>query len=244
LVVNDVPQLRIDKKTAKTNARDFCVNTEGTFGTFPWNGPVAAKFRADFKRVSSGKRGKVTEHRIESEFLKQMSEGTSKKFSGTLKGIQPVLLAGCPFQLPLPISGSAGIPKIGKGNIDIVARRGVGKGTRISIWELKSPRVTAHAIEQAYIYGVTLIKMLRSNESGTLWYRNVFGFTGKMPNKLTVECVVAISIAEKRKPTFAERYRNFVKENSLQVGMDTIKLYVAHYREDPLRVSVLEEYNS
>ena len=238
LVVNDAPELRIDKQTAKTNQSYFGVTTEGTFS---WRGRGAATFRANFRKVPSDRRGRISEHRIESEFLKQMSNRTSKKFSGTLKGIQPVLLANCPFQLPLPISGNTGKPETGKGSIDIVARRRVGNQIRISIWELKSPGVTAHAIEQAYIYGVTLIKMLRSNESGKLWYRDVFGFTGKMPNKLTVECVVAVSLPERSKPAFAEKLRRFVKENSLQVGIDTIKLYVAHYSEDPLRVCLLEE---
>ena len=239
LVVNDVPQLRIDKQTAKTNQSYFGVNTEA--GTFPWRGPDAKQFREDFKKVPSDMRGRIPEHRIESEFLKQMADRTSKKFDGTLKGIQPVLLADCPFQLPLPISGNTGKPETGKGSIDIVARRRVGNQIRISIWELKRPGVTAHAIEQAYIYGVTLIKMLRSIESGKLWYRDIFGFTGKMPDKLTIECVVAVSLPERSKPAFAEKLRRFVKEDSLQVGIDTIKLYVAHYSEDPLRVCLLEE---
>jgi hypothetical protein len=58
------------------------------------------------------------------------------------------MLGGFPFQFPLPISGNTGVPKLTDGNIDILARRGSGKGTKISVWELKRPNTTAHAISQ------------------------------------------------------------------------------------------------
>ncbi len=73
------------------------------------------------------------------------------------------------------------MPKPTNGNIDILARRGTGKGTKISIWELKRPQTTAHAISQAYIYSVTLLKMLRTPQSGDIWYQDIIGFGRKVP---------------------------------------------------------------
>lgn len=227
--------LVISTKTASTNKKYFDIDTQGNF---LWGSVVAAKFRKDFKSLDPlNKKGKVQEHRVESEFLKQMADDTGGKFNGTLKNIQPVLLAGCPFQFPLPISGNTGKPQPKNGHIDILARRGTGKGTRISIWELKKPGTTAHAIEQAYIYSVTLIKMLRST-SGAFWYQNIIGFKGKVPNKLVIESVIAVCIkTEPGRLAFTSKLQKFKAENSLKVGNnDTIKLYVAYYEEEPLRV--------
>lgn len=223
------PQLHIDKKTAASNLRDFKIDLEDTYG---WRTHEAVVFRKHFKNLGPEARGRSPEHRIEAMFLEQMADGTSKKFNGTLKNIQPILLGGCPFQMPIPISGNTGKPEAKKGSIDIVARRGTGRGTKISIWELKRPGVKAHAIEQAYIYGVTVLKMLRSKESGHIWYNDIFGFKGRMPDRLTVECVVAVSLPDHKLEELSEELRCFVAENSLQVGDDTIEFYLANYTEE------------
>jgi hypothetical protein len=205
-------------------------------GEFPWRGPEAAEFRKHFKNLDPfNQKGRIQEHSIESEFLMQMADDTAKKFDGTLKNIQPVLWAGCPFQFPLPISGSRGVPKPTEGNIDILARCGTGKGTRISIWELKKPGTTAKAIEQVYIYSVTLIKMLRS-ASGAEWYQDIIGFKGKVPDKLTIESVIAVRIkSQRQQDIFTSKIQKFKSENSLNIGNDTIKTCVAYYEENPLR---------
>jgi hypothetical protein len=172
-----------------------------------------------------------------------MKNPTRNKFNGTLQGIQPVMLCGFPFQFPLPISGNTGVPKLnkGKGNIDILARRGTGKGTKISVWELKRPGTTAHAIPQAYIYAVTLLRMLRTAQSGDIWYRDIIGFGCKVPDKLTIESVVAVSIASDRKRReFEDKLRAFKSENPLTVGNDTIRLLIAHYEKNPLKVKLME----
>ena len=231
LVVDDSqahPRLDIDKKTAESNQRDFEIGLVGNYG---WRDPEAVAFRKHFKNLGLEARGRSPEHRIEAIFLEQMADGTSKKFNGTLKNIQPILLSGCPFQMPIPISGNTGKPEAKKGNIDIVARRGTGSGTKISIWELKRPGVKAHAIEQAYIYGITLLKMLRSEESGHIWYNHIFGFNGRMPKKITVECVVAVSLPDQKFEELSSELRCFVAKNPLRVGWDTIEFYLANYTE-------------
>jgi hypothetical protein len=229
-------QIRISRKQAKKNGRYFGEDKlKELEGTFDWRGDRAAAFRKCFRDLSPDKRGKVAEHRIESEFLGQMADKTSDKFGGTLKGIQPVMLAGCPFQFPVPISGNSGVPKGSRGNIDILARRGVGGSTRLSIWELKSPGVTAHAVEQTYIYAVALMRMLRS-PCGQKWYE-VLGFKRKLPDKLIIEGVVAVSLkSKKRRASFEDRFRKFRENNPLSIGKDEIKLYVVYYEENPLRI--------
>ena len=127
LVVNGDVQLVIKPEVAKKNSYYFGINTLP--GKFKWKSDYAAKFRNDFKKIPPLVLTKIHEHRVESEFLKQMAMDTSEKFGGTLKHIQPVLWAGCPFQFPLPISGNKGIPKPSKGNIDILARRGTGNNS-------------------------------------------------------------------------------------------------------------------
>ena len=238
LFVDDGPKLHVEKKTAAINEKYFGTDKNqtcfgiGQDGTRPWRDPDAANFRKHFKSLGSKQRGHSPEHRIEAKILEQMAGCTSEKFNGRLKNIQPVLIAGCPFQMPVPISGNTGEPIRKKGNIDIVARRRVGNRTRLSIWELKRPGVTSSAIEQAYIYGVTVLKMLREKEYGHIWYREIFGFNGKMPDRLTIECVVAVSLEDRKKDKYLETLRLFVTNNSLEVEGDTIEIYLANYAED------------
>jgi hypothetical protein len=230
---SDEVRISISADHARTNARDFGLDLKGTFN---WRSSEATRVRKHFAQLSPEARGRVPEHRVESEFLRQMANPTAEKFAGTFRDIQPVLFAGCPFQFPLPLSGSSGLPKTTRGNIDILARRGTGRGTKLSLWELKKPEVTAHAIEQSYIYAVTLLKMLRS-ASGKLWYSNVIGFSGKLPEKLVIEAVPVVSLrTEQKRTTFRKRLEQFSSENSMSVGNDRVKMCLAFYSEDPLRI--------
>jgi len=240
--VNRDLSIHIPRKTAAVNKKLFGIALEDTFD---WRDAKAQTFRKHFQRLNHSDYYSLVkeEHHVESEFLRHMKNKTRDKFNGTLQGIQPVMLCGFPFQFPLPISGNSGVPKLnkGKGNIDILARRGTGKGTKISVWELKRPGTTAHAIPQAYIYAATLLKMLRTPQSGGIWYRDIIGFGGKVPDKLTIESVVAVSISSDRERTkFEEKLRTFKRDNLLSVGNDTIKLHIAHYQKDPLTVEMVE----
>jgi hypothetical protein len=232
--------INILPKTAAVNARLCGIKLTGEHS---WRGAEAQKFRKHFRDLEHPKYHSSVkeEHHVESEFLRHMRNPSGKKFNGTLKGIQPVMLGGFPFQFPVPISANTGVPKLTNGNIDILARRGTGKGTKISVWELKRPKTTAHAISQAYIYSVTLLKMLRAPESGDIWYRDIIGFGCKVPDKLAIESVVAVSVADDRnRQMFEDKLRGFKSENSLSVGNDTINLHIAHYRKDPLTVEMVE----
>lgn len=217
--------LFIGAKTKASNKKYFEIEKQGTFS---WNGKDATQFRKEFKALNHPPATlRSPEHEIESALLRDMMKNSSR--GKCLKNIQPILFAGCPFQFPLPISGSSGKPKPTKGNIDILARRGTGKGTKISIWELKKPRSTGKAIEQAYIYAVTLLKMLRLKESGQILYKDIFGFKGDVPNKLTIESIVAVSIPKGDQGDYIDAIKDFRSKNSHTVGGDVIKSYVAFY---------------
>lgn len=214
--------------------------------TFLWDSDAGAEFRKYFKNLKSADHEITPERIVESEFLTQMLEKSRKKFGGEFNGIQPVQLAKCRFQMPVPISAHSGKPKLSKegkstgGGIDILARRREGNKTRLSVWELKRPEAeNHHAIEQAYSYAVQIIKMLRARDgSGNVWYRDIFGFSGDVPDKLEIESVVAVSIDNKDE--YLKKYQKFKSENSQVIGMDVIKLYVAFYEEKPLRLKMLE----
>ena len=244
---NDV-SISIPPKTAAVNTR-FC--GIGLTGKYPWRASESQAFRKHFRSLEHREYHDSVhseEHHIESEFLRHMKDPAGRsKFNGTFRGIQPVTLGGLPFQFPVPISGCKGVPNFTNGNIDILARRGAGKGTRISVWELKRPwelkrrNTTGHAISQAYIYSVTLLKMLRTHQSGDIWYRDIIGFGSKVPDRLVIESVVAVSIADDRnRRAFEDKLRAFKSNNRLSIGNDTIKLYMAHYRKDPLTVEMTE----
>lgn len=232
LKVNKEVRISISEKTAKNNSKHFNYKEEGEF---QWRGERGAAFRDYFVKLGPEYKCRIHEHRIESDFLKQMSFGNKSKFEGTLSNIQPVMLAGCPFQFPLPISGNSGTPKAVRGNIDILARRGIGKGTKISIWELKKPGHPGKAIEQSYIYAVTLLKMLRS-KSGKIWYQDIIGFKSDIPQRLSIEVVVSVSIEDKQKVKFLEKVLKFIENNELQIENDSIKFCIAYYMENPLTI--------
>lgn len=60
-----------------------------------------------------------------------------------------------------------------------------------------------------------------------------------MPDKLTIECVVAVSISDCDKAAeFSGKIRSFLTENSLQVGNDTIEFFLANYIEEHGSLSI------
>lgn len=166
-----------------------------------------------------------------------------------LQSIQPVSLAGCRFQFPLPLSASSGAPKDSRGNIDILARRGSGRGTKLSVWELKKPEVADRAIEQAYIYAVTLQKLLRS-PSGNFWYQKVFGFKGAVPSKIVIESVAAVSLkSDKKRRKIESEFQALLSSTQFQVGNDLIVPHLVYYDFEPkqesshLKLSFFQQQN-
>lgn len=226
------PQLHVSASMKRTNERDFGVRSP--VGTFGWSGAEARAFRGAFDNALNNGAGAPhsPEHEIESRMLEHM-QGAKGRFAGTLEGIQPVTLAGFPFQCPLPLSTSAGTPKATRGNMDILARH---RGT-LSLWELKRPGETAKAVPQVYAYAVSLARMLRGERGGD-WFR-LFGFNRALPETLTLEAVVAVTGDQQRKVE-GQVAQLLAAGNPLALSEERarIKLMVAYYRPDSLALEL------
>jgi len=229
-IVKGIPVLRLTKAHKAKNDKYFgCLDLDA--GQYGWNSPEARKFRRHFAKKPVGKTG-VPEHRIESALIKEMESGSRNKLSGKCGLIQPVKLAGCPLQIPLPISASSGKPVFktrGAGHVDILARRKSGPRSWLSICELKAPGKVADAVAQAYIYTLTVRDLLRS-AGGNEWYE-LFKFTTPVPDALELEAVVAVT--EDVASRIAEQYQDLKAHNPLQIGNDRITFWIATYKDTP-----------
>lgn len=187
----------------KTNMDDFHIDTPRTKG-IPWD--KAGDFRAKFRKLNNKAQSLKRECEIESWILEEL-EGRvgATKFNGTLRNVRH---AGptkheYPIQYPLPLSAHTGTPTDGRGNVDILVRH----NGRLSIWEIKRPGTTENtvrsAVRQAYIYAVTVAKMLRS-PSGPKWFK-IWGFTRQIPSKLKIEAVV---VMEDDRNIYTEQFIN------------------------------------
>ena len=230
IVKNKEVMLRL-KGHEKKNKNWFGVGIKDN--KYLWRGEEAKKFRACFKKVAQAKGGfpdvKSPEHRVETKFIAEMRKGVGK-FGVSGLQIQPVMIAGkFPLQVPLPISANTGKPKAGNGYIDILARRKAEDNkVRLSVWELKRPGEYKHAASQAYIYAYTLLQILRRTNSKNEWYR-LFGFKSKIPKRLTIEAVVAITNDQREK--FLREKEELVKNVPFTFGQDSLELYDAYYQE-------------
>lgn len=230
-VENGKVTLRLTKRHSENNEKYFKYPPK--VGDFEWNGQEAREFRSYFKKKALSSNGKPKvrsiEHRVESKFIQEMLKG-SGKFGVSGLEIQPVTIAGCPLQFPVPISASTGRPNKGYGNIDILARhRGKNKKTRLSVWELKKPHTYNHPASQAYIYALTLLHILRHTKNGSRWYK-LFGFKSPIPESLEIEAVVAITEDQKKK--FENEKAKLKRNASFDIDGDSIKLYAAYYKEE------------
>ncbi len=178
------------KKAIKLN-----VDIIDCLGKTEWTSGNARVFRQRF--VEDGAVvdvDKASENAVQSALLKEMSKDDSTKFAGKLKGIQPVRLFDCYFQMPLPLSACKGCPVQTKGNTDIIARRGVGGASHPAVWEVKKRRSGSIgvALRQAYIYSVTLLKVLRNTTAGDEWWRTVLGFERELQGFNTIDACAVV----------------------------------------------------
>jgi hypothetical protein len=237
---NQSVSLIVSEKTAKKSATNFGVPSD-LYGEWDWRSAEASEFRRRFREALPPAKLRRGEKQIEAAIIREML-GDSTKFSGTLKDISPVQFVGCPFQFPVPMSANEGYPEGKKGNMDILARRGRGAANRLSVWELKAPgkERSQSPLEQAYIYSVTLLKMLRSS-CGATWYRDVLGYERSLPEKISVESVAVVSPSNAdNREKFLEDFAAFKKNNCWTVGNDEIVPLVVFYQPDTLSVELFE----
>jgi hypothetical protein len=233
--------LVLGKKHETRNKRWFKALSIGK-GEYFWNGEQAKELRAYFKNIAVLENGKPdvrsVEHRIESKFIIEMSKGYGKFGIDNLR-IQPVVIADkFPLQIPVPISASTGEPKPGNGYIDILARHRLKNNkTNLSVWELKKPGAYQYAASQAYIYALTLLKVIRHSKRGAEWFK-LFGSSGQIPKSLEIEAIVAIDRKQER--GFKKELDILMKETPLAIENDKIKLLAAYYIEKS-RAIILEQ---
>ena len=208
-----------------------------------WHGEEAKTFRKIYldleKKINSDQNVRKSvgepEHDMECELLKNYSQKSS--LGKEIPNIQPVTIGdtGARFQMPTPIKASTaknGAENINYsdsrrsgGGIDILARIGNGKGTKLAVLELKdeySPKEPPEkAMHQAVAYATFIRELLRSN-CGDKWWK-FFGFGGNIPQKLEIKAIVVM-------PYDANASTNFGGAK-LPIDNDTIKLgYI--YRSD------------
>ncbi|MGN0039198.1 MAG: hypothetical protein ACI36Y_08740 [Coriobacteriales bacterium] len=176
-----------------------------------WHSGDAVRMRRVYKELDailSGSRGGVAlkgqpEHGMESWLLKNYSQKSSE--GKEVPNIQPVKIPGTPacFQMPTPLRASkakdgAGAIEYSKqygGGIDILARMGTGRGTKLAVMELKDAfepsEPPAKALKQAIAYATFIRELLRS-DSGAEWW-GIFGFgSDSVPESLDIRAVVVM----------------------------------------------------
>lgn len=212
-------------------------------GYFDWHGSDAADFRRIYSELEKSIQPKPSltkilgnpEHDMECELLKNYSKKSSD--GKEILNIQPVMMGetNARFQMPTPIKASeakSGLHKISysganSGNIDILARVGSGKGTKLAVLELKDSYTKNEPAEkvmhQAITYAVFIRELLRS-ECGDNWWK-FFGFGGDIPKKLEIKAIVVM-------PDYPNADTSFGGVE-LPIGNDVLKLGYIYRADDP-----------
>ena len=201
-----------------------------------WQEQAAKEFREHFKtyreRNDEGKRNE--EHRIQNLLLRELAK--KKGEEKYIRFIQPVRLQRCFLEIPTPLTGSTHDPKYAKqngGGIDILARVGHGRTTRLGVIEVKDENKPGENIfdvlNQAVTYACFIHKLLRS-ESGKEWCR-LFGYS--KPEEILCKPIIIDAIAAmpdilpKDTILFQGKKRMRVK-----VGEDLIELHFISFEDN------------
>lgn len=186
------------KNQKNNNERDFRCTIE--LNDVAWRSEEAKKFRQFFsegpKRLTTTDNKGNEEHNIESLIVTEIAKSSS--VDKQILGIQPVDFENFRISMKTPISASKKnklkYSKQSGGSIDILARSGQGKGTYLTVIEVKDennkkePPLTA--LKQAIRYAVFIRELLRS-EIGNDWYK-LFGFNKDVPEKLRIRVACAM----------------------------------------------------
>lgn len=214
----------------QVNLRDFDCNIK--LNDIAWQDSEASEFRKFFKnrdnaRNDNEKNKKNEEHNVENLLLSEFSKQNRNKKQIT--DIQPIKIGGNRFGMPTPLSASdhkaLKYAKQYGGGIDIFARTGKGRGTYLTVIEVKdennSKEPPKDAIKQGIQYAVFIRELLRS-ELGKDWYK-IFGFSGAVPKKLTIRTICAMpdDISDK---SFANR--------TYLIGDDKIECHYIYFKYD------------
>ncbi len=183
----------------------------------PWRDAFVRRYlEAAAKQVLSGD----LMHRecgVEAALIRELREGR-------LRYNKPVLFpskSGVPYQFPVPITARDEIrPAMGKhaGHVDVLARHGRGRTSRLRIFEVKRPDAgdAPGALDQAVAYAVALDCLLRRGHA----YRKLLGYP-KYLGRLEATAVVADSNAARSEMSRAKA-RLGRSANSLDVTLSML----------------------
>jgi hypothetical protein len=163
---------------------------------------------------------------IESALILKM-----KRSDGEWRGEQqPVCLAGLPFQVPLPVTGSGGSYKLGDGRIDVLARLGRG-GKGLRVYELKAPDASVDevrgALDQAVTYVAALKYLLTQGGTSRPWW-TLIGFRGQPARRPNFEAFAVVADTSRNRETMQAARDRLGTANSQR-----IKLGVLCYTRTP-----------
>ena len=225
LRVNNKQEVTICFKT-DTNMRDYLgypsdLQDISNKELVDWHGQKARAFRKFFAGSPERKNGNNLEHNFESQLLNQFS---LKSSSGKIMcNIQPVILLGKWFQMPTPFNACRAKDNAVKfsfqygGGIDILARQGHGKGTYLTVIELKdeckASEPPERAIAQAIAYATFLRFLLRTPDADPNGWWKFFGFGGTIPEKLKIKAVIAMPVGKYNDTLFANEALGFPDSN-------------------------------
>ena len=198
-----------------------------------WQEQAAKEFREHFKtyreRNDEGKRNE--EHRIQNLLLRELAK--KKGEEKYIRFIQPVRLQRCFLEIPTPLTGSTHDPKYAKqngGGIDILARVGHGRTTRLGVIEVKDENKPGENIfdvlNQAVTYACFIHKLLRS-ESAKEWCE-LFGYSKPEGNPIIIDAIAAMpNISSEDCALF-----NLEKPAIINVGEDLIELHFISFEDN------------
>lgn len=218
------------KKQDVRNLRDFDCDIQ--LNDVTWRDKQVTQFRKFFRdrsysRNKNDKNKGNEEHNLENLLLSEFSK--RKSINKQILYIQPITICGIRFGMPTPISASS--HKTSKysnqygGGIDIFARTGKGRGTYLTVIEVKDENKLGEppkdALIQSIKYAVFIRELLRS-DCGQNWYK-IFGFSGEIPKKLTIRAVSAMP-DDNIDVSFAK--------NIYPIGDDKIECHYIYFKSD------------
>ena len=235
-VVNSV-EVYFKSKVSNNKLSQYPEDKLSNTNTYKWVSSEGTIFRKYFEYIFNKNilPAHKAEHKLESMLLGNFAQSfsTNKHFLG----IQPIMLAKQRFQMPTPIKASdaknnkLAYSKQYGGGIDILARVGHGKGTYLSVLELKDQSVSGNkreppekAIKQAIAYATFIRELLRHDDtSADLWWK-MFGFKeGSLPKKLTIKTVIAMPKDPNNDKSFAGEKLNFYNSD------DNLELHYLYF---------------
>lgn len=207
-----VGYIKKDDKLKLLTVKKECFNWNKELNC-DWDSPEATEFRKYFSQNIECNR--QTEHNFESMLIEEFAKRSSK--DKKLCNIQPVrIYNGLAFQMATALKGSGGEICMSTGHIDILARVKHGAETNLCVIELKKDALKddkgADIVRaQGLAYAVFLRELLRSS-CGEEWYK-IFGYSGKIPEKLTINVCIAMPEGE---------YKPKAEPKDIKIGNDTL----------------------